>query len=154
MSCQPLKEHFKAAMSRKDERAGAVPAAALAVLDNKISSLCKSLHASSESDPLFAVAMVWEAAKRSPLVDCEDGFLIKNKDTFSPLFRAEFLGSDIQDEACLKFQAVYIPSSEDVMVTGMEIELEPQGYYLDTLSEKLGIKEGSYIMMSRYCFAC
>ncbi|MCO5572755.1 hypothetical protein L7F22_026514 [Adiantum nelumboides] len=149
MSCQPMKEHFKAAMKRKDGRIGAVPAAVLAVLDNKISSLCKPLHASSDHNPIFAVAMVKEAAKRCPLVCCEDNYLIKRKAAFSPQFQAELLDPYSQNDVCSKFQAVYIPSSDDLMIRGIEIEIEPQGYFMDTLAGKLGIREGSCIMMSR-----
>ncbi|KAI5080706.1 hypothetical protein GOP47_0003889 [Adiantum capillus-veneris] len=149
MSCQPMKEHFKAAMKRQDGRIGAVSAAVLAVLDNRISSLCRSLHASSDCDPLFAVAMVREAAKRCPLVCCEDGYLIKRKVALSPQFQEEFLASESQREAYSKFEAVYIPSSEDLMVRSIEIEIEPQDYYMDILARKLGTREGSGIMMSR-----
>lgn len=149
MSCQPLKEHFRAAMKRKDERSGMVSVAALAALDNRIYSLCKSLHASSDSDPVFAVAMVWEAARRSPVLTCEQDFLIKKIEPFSSQFQAEFLSSEVQGESFSKFQAVYIPSFEEAMVTNMEIELEPHGYYMDVLAKKLGLEDGAGIMISR-----
>ncbi|KAH7352198.1 hypothetical protein KP509_19G034000 [Ceratopteris richardii] len=149
MSFYPFREHFKVAMTRKDGRSGAVPAAALAVLDNRISSLCKSLHVSSENDPLFALAMICEAARRSSFVCCENGYLIKRKVVFTPQFEAEFLGSNRQEEAYSKFKAVYIPSSEDLIVRNIEIDLEPRSYYMDTLARNLGVREGSEIMMSR-----
>lgn len=149
MNCQPLKEHFRSAMRRKDRKYGLVPAAALAALDNKIVSLCKLLHSSTDSNPAFAMAMVWEAAKICQSVTCEQGFWIKRIDPFSTGFEEEFLNSSAQVEFCSKFEAVYIPCSCNEMVTNIEIKLEAHEYYMDALSSNLGIKDGAGIMMSR-----
>lgn len=149
MSCQSLKEHFRAAMRRKDGRAGALPVAAIAALDNKIISLCKSLHSYSESNPMFNVAMVWEAAKRCSLVTREKGFFIKRIEPFSSQFQEEFLASEEEEEICPKFQAVYIPALEDAMVESIDIELDPDDYYLDALSNRLGFQDGSVLVISR-----
>jgi hypothetical protein len=136
-------------MRRKDGRTGALPVAAIAALDTKIISLCKSLHPYAESDPMFTMAMVWEAAKRCTVVTCEKGFFIKRNEPFSPQFQYEFLTSEAEENIATKFEAVYIPTSEDARVKSVEINLDPHEYYLDALSDKLEFEDGSVIMISR-----
>lgn len=162
LSYMPLREHFKMAVKRKGSRYGQVPIAAIVALDAKINTLCKVIDRKSETDPVYAVAILCKAASICPSVMIDNETLcISRTEPFKPEVEQELLhrrleastevldlmGQERVPDLC--FRVVHIPSSEDRAVFSSQIVVQPEEYYLDVLAERIGRQDGSRLAMSR-----
>ncbi|CAM6105309.1 unnamed protein product [Calypogeia fissa] len=162
LSYLPLREHFKVAVKRKGSRYGQVPISAVVALDAKINTLCKVIDRKSETDPVYAVAILCKAASicTSVKFDCET-LCISRIEPFKPEVEQELLQrkQEVSTEVSesmrqeqvphLCFRAVLIPSSVDRAVCSSRIVVEPEQYYMDVLAERIGLEDGSRLAMSR-----
>lgn len=172
-------EHFRAAVQRKGVRFGQVPALVLTVLDNKITSQCKSISRLADNDPAYAGALVCRAAASCPTLRLsDDGLWIGRTAPMSAELVTELLSdkrgldtletsqfeSDLEvrteilqltkldPKEAWHFEAIRIPACEDKTSTTVQLTVAPNAYFLDVLAHELGVPDAGHVFLTRYVF--
>ncbi|ESQ55292.1 hypothetical protein EUTSA_v10024347mg [Eutrema salsugineum] len=125
----PLSSHLRAALQKDGERFGSVPVSVIATFDAKIISRCKVINPSVDLDPNLAMSCVMEAAAK-----------LSDYIVVSP------------HVASLRRKNPYPPAIIEALALVVEqvtLDISSEQYYLDIIAEKLGLKDGSQVMISR-----
>ncbi|CAN8325440.1 unnamed protein product [Cochlearia groenlandica] len=148
----PLGGHLRAALRRDGDCCGSVTASVVATFDAKINSRCKIINPCVESDPSLVISYVMKAAEKlsdhivvaSPCVSS-----LKRRNAY-PLNIVETLQTHVSDSLeSLKVVAVHIPCIEKEVVEPVTLDISSDQYYIDIIAEKLGLKDGRQVMISR-----
>ncbi|CAA7054586.1 unnamed protein product [Microthlaspi erraticum] len=148
----PLGAHLRASLRREGDSCGSVPVSVIATFDAKINSRCKIINPSLESDPFLVISCVMKAAaKLSDYVVASPHVASLRRKNAYPSEIVEALAtthvSDSQD--CRKVEAAYIPCDGEEVVELDAIDISSGKYYMDSIAERLCLKDGSQVMISR-----
>lgn len=145
----PLGSHLRATLQRDGERCGSVPVSVIATLDAKINSRCKVINPSVDSDPILAMSYVVKAAAKLSdyIVVSPHVASLRRKNPYPP----EIIEALATHGESIKVKAVYIQctSGDDQVVDPITLDISSSRYYMDIIAEKLGLKDGSQVMISR-----
>ncbi|KAF6139507.1 hypothetical protein GIB67_015464 [Kingdonia uniflora] len=145
-----LTAHFIEAIDKKDNLCGLVPVSILAACDLKLNNLCKAINHKSESNILLNVSFIMRAASLSGSVGTSDGkFSIHRKIPYSPETIQALISkkSSSLEDVCV--EAILIPCSMEKPVETVSLNVCSDGYYMDTIAEKLDLADTSSILVSR-----
>ncbi|XP_010449140.1 PREDICTED: small RNA 2'-O-methyltransferase-like isoform X2 [Camelina sativa] len=145
----PLGGHIRAALQRDGELCGSVPVSVIATFDTKINSRCKVINPSVDSDPSLLMSYVMKAAAKLPdyvVVSPHEDSLRRKKPYPSAIIKT--LATQVES---IKFEAVHLQCSVDgeEAVKPVTLDISSGRYYLDIIAEKLGLKDGSQVMISK-----
>ncbi|KAF8096126.1 hypothetical protein N665_0317s0032 [Sinapis alba] len=145
----PLGSHLRATLQMDGERCGLVPVSAIATFDSKINSLCKVINPSTDSDPVLAMSYVMKAAAKLSdyIVVSPHAASLQRKNPY-PAAIVEGLAPHVEST---KVEAVHIKCTkrDEEVVERVILDISSDRYYLDIIAEKLGLKDGSQVMISR-----
>ncbi|CAN8325442.1 unnamed protein product [Cochlearia groenlandica] len=159
----PLGSHLRATLHRDGERCGSLPVSVIATFDARINSRCKVINPFKakpiyirtftplvESDPILAMSYVMKAAtKLSDYVVITPHIAsIRRKNPYPPAITKAL---DTRGKS-IRLEAVYIQcksGEEEVVVDPITLDIPSGRYYLDTIAERLGIRDSSQLMISR-----
>ena len=147
----PLGAHLRAALRRNGDCCGSVPVSVIATFDSKINSRCKIINPSVESDPFLVVSCVMEAAAklRDFIVASPHEASLRRKNPYPPAV-VEALATQVSDSVdSRKVKAVYIPCKGEEIVELDSVDVSSGRYYLDSIAERLCLKNGNQVMISR-----
>uniref|UniRef100_A0A1D1Y7B4 Small RNA 2'-O-methyltransferase n=1 Tax=Anthurium amnicola TaxID=1678845 RepID=A0A1D1Y7B4_9ARAE len=145
----PMVSHFRAAIEREGDSFGMVPVSIIAACDVKVNNLCKVINPKAESEPLVAVSLVLKAARLSDSVRIDDqGLSIGKIGPYSSDSRQSLIDHPMCTNDIL-VEALYIPSSIEKAIETFNLKVSPGLYYMDEISQRLGVKDSSYILVSR-----
>ncbi|CAN7070969.1 unnamed protein product [Brassica oleracea var. botrytis] len=147
----PLGAHLRAALRRNGDCCGSVPVSVIATFDSKINSRCKIINPSVESDPFLVVSCVMEAAAklRDFIVASPHEASLRRKNPYPPAV-VEALATQVSDSVDnRKVKAVYIPCKGEEIVELDSVDVSSGRYYLDSIAERLCLKNGNQVMISR-----
>ncbi|CAL9226225.1 unnamed protein product [Arabidopsis halleri] len=147
----PLGAHLRAALRRDGERCGSVPVSVIATFDAKINSRCKIINPSVESDPFLAISYVMKAAaKLSDYIVASPHVASLRRKNAYPSEIVEALATHVSDSLhSREVAAVYIPCIDEEVVELDTLYISSDRHYLDSIAERLGLKDGSQVMISR-----
>lgn len=152
----PLGGHLRAALQRDGERCGSVPVSVIATFDAKINSRCKVIDPSVDSDPILLMSYVMKAAAKLPdyiVVSPQEDSLRRKKPYPPAIIKA--LATHVES---IKVEAVHIQCTVggEEVVKPVTLNISSGRYYLDIIADKLGLKDGSQVMISRWfnCLFC
>lgn len=150
-SQSPLRGHFIAAFRRDSDLYGSVPASVIAVCDSKLANLCKLINPKVESSHLLVLTYIMRAATRlSEFVVTSEGQLsLWRKDPYPPeIIESSIIRqSESPDSICI--EAIHIPSSLEMAVHPVTLNVSSTGYYLDVIARTLDQTDGNKILVSR-----
>ncbi|KAL9452885.1 hypothetical protein AB3S75_008634 [Citrus x aurantiifolia] len=150
-SQSPLRGHFIAALRRDGDLYGSVPASVIAVCDSKLANLCKLINPKVESSHLLVLTYIMRAATRlSEFVVTSEGQLsLWRKDPYPPeIIESSIIRqSESPDSICI--EAIHIPSSLEMAVHPVTLNVSSTGYYLDVIARTLDQTDGNKILVSR-----
>ncbi|VVB12258.1 unnamed protein product [Arabis nemorensis] len=148
----PLGAHLRATLQRDGERCEAVPVSVIAAFDAKINSRCKVINPSVDSDPILAMSYVVKAAAKLSdyIVVSPHVASLRRKNPYPP----EIVGALATHGESRKVEALYIQCTsggEELVqvVDPITLDISSSRYYMDIIAEKLGLKDGSQVMISR-----
>ena len=148
-SDHPLGSHLRATLLRDGERRGSVPVSAIAAFDAKINSRCKVINPSVDQDPILAMSYVMKAAAKLSdyIVVSPHAASLRRKSPYPPAI-IEGLATHVES---IKIEAVHIKCTkkDEEVVEPVLLDVSSDRYYLDTIGEKLGLKDASQVMISR-----
>ncbi|CAN7109336.1 unnamed protein product [Brassica rapa subsp. narinosa] len=147
----PLGAHLRAALRRKGDCSGSVPVSVIATFDAKINSRCKIINPSVESDPLLVISSVMEAAAKLPdfIVASPNEASLRRKNPYPPAV-VEALATQVSVSVdSRKVNAAYIPCKGEEIVELDSVDVSSGRYYLDSIAERLCLKNGNQVMISR-----
>ncbi|CAH8345755.1 unnamed protein product [Eruca vesicaria subsp. sativa] len=145
----PLGSHLRASLLRDSERRGSLPLSAIAAFDANINSRCKVINPSVEQDPILVMSYVMKAAaKLSDYIVVSPHVASLRKKTPYPPAVVEALATHRES---IKLEAVYIQcaTSDEEIVDPVILDITSGRYYLDTIAERLGLKDSSQLIISR-----
>ncbi|XP_023634739.1 small RNA 2'-O-methyltransferase isoform X2 [Capsella rubella] len=144
----PLGGHLRAALQRDSECCGTVPVSVIATFDTKINSRCKVIDPSVDSDPSLLMSYVMKAAAKLPdyIVVSPHLDSLRRKKPYPPAI-IKALASQVESR---RVEAVHIQCAVDgeEVVKPIILGISSGRYYLDIIAEKLGLKDGSQVMIS------
>lgn len=145
----PLGAHLRAALRRDGERCGSVPVSVIATVDAKINSRCKIINPSVESDPFLAISYVMKAAAKLADYIVASPHGLRRKNAY-PSEIVEALATHVSDSLhSREVAAVYIPCIDEEVVELDTLYISSNRHYLDSIAERLGLKDGNQVMISR-----
>nr|VDC74675.1 unnamed protein product [Brassica rapa] len=148
-SDHPLGSHLRATLQRDGEHRGSVPVSVIATFDSKINSLCKVINPSMDSDPTVAMSYIMKAALKLSdyIVVSPHAASLRRKSPYPPAI-IEGLATHVES---IKVEAVHIKCTkcDEEVVAPVVLDISSDRYYLDTIAEKLGLKDASQVMISR-----
>ncbi|XP_010537614.1 PREDICTED: small RNA 2'-O-methyltransferase [Tarenaya hassleriana] len=150
-SDHPLGSHVRAALRRDGDLSGSVPVSVIAAFDSKINSRCKTVNPLVDSDPFLVISYVFKAAEKLPdfIIASPAAASIKRSDAY-PSEILEALATQVSDSSeSIKIEAVHIPCNLEEDVEPVTLDISSGQYYLDVIAEKLGLKDGNHILISR-----
>ncbi|KAJ6887410.1 hypothetical protein NC651_027669 [Populus alba x Populus x berolinensis] len=146
----PLRSHLRAALLRRGDLYGLVPASVIAACDTKTSNLCKLLNPEVELKPFLALSLIMRTIPRLSGCVTSKGQLSIQKQNPYPTEIIE--SSDIQQSdssESILVKAIQIPASLDKTVQPVTLHISSTGYYLDVIAEELGVTDASKVLLSR-----
>ncbi|CAH8345532.1 unnamed protein product [Eruca vesicaria subsp. sativa] len=147
----PLGAHLRAALRRDGDCCGSVPVSVIATFDAKINSRCKIINPSVESDPFLVISYVLKAAEKLPdfVVASPHEASLKRKNPY-PSEIVEALATQVSDSLdSREVKAVCIPCNGQEIVELDTVDISSGRYYLDSIGERLCLKNGNQVMISR-----
>ncbi|XP_019086697.1 PREDICTED: small RNA 2'-O-methyltransferase [Camelina sativa] len=147
----PLGAHLRAVLRRDGDCCGSVPVSVIATFDAKINSRCKIINPSVESDPSLVISYVIEAAAKLSdyIVASPDVSSLRRKNPY-PSEIVEALATHVSDSLLSREVAtVFIPCLGEEVVELETLYISSDRHYLDSIADRLGLKNGSQVMMSR-----
>ncbi|KAF2586961.1 hypothetical protein F2Q70_00034701 [Brassica cretica] len=145
----PLGSHLRATLLRDGERHGSVPLSIIAAFDAKINSRCKVINPSVDQNPILAMSYVMKAAAKLSdyIVVSPHLAALRRKNPYPPAI-VEALAKRGES---IKVEAVYIQCATNgkEVVDPVTLDISSGRYYLDIIAEKLGLKDGSQLIISR-----
>ncbi|CAH2078415.1 unnamed protein product [Thlaspi arvense] len=148
----PLGAHLRAALRREGDCCGSVPVAVIATFDAKINSRCKIIDPSVESDPSLVISYVMEAAAKLSdyIVASPHAASLRRKSPYPPEVIEAVATTHASDSLeSREVEAVYIPCVGKQIVEPDALDFSSGRYYLDAIAERLCLKDGSQVMISR-----
>ncbi|KAL9345628.1 hypothetical protein Peur_060481 [Populus x canadensis] len=146
----PLRGHLRAALLRRGDLYGLVPASVVTACDTKTSNLCKLLNPVVELKPFLALSLIMRTIPRLSGCVTSKGQLSIQKQNPYPTEIIE--SSDIQQSdspESILVKAIQIPASLDKTVQPVTLNISSAGYYLDVIAEQLGVTDASKVLLSR-----
>uniref|UniRef100_A0A1J3CP17 Small RNA 2'-O-methyltransferase n=1 Tax=Noccaea caerulescens TaxID=107243 RepID=A0A1J3CP17_NOCCA len=148
----PLGAHLRAALRREGDSCGSVPVSVIATFDSRINGRCKIINPTVESDPFLVISTVMKAAaKLSDYIVASPHVASLRRKNAYPSEIVQALAtthvSDSQDSR--KVEAAYIPCDGEEVVELDAIDISSGRYYMDGIAERLCLKDGSQVMISR-----
>ncbi|KAF8096125.1 hypothetical protein N665_0317s0031 [Sinapis alba] len=147
----PLGAHLRAALRRDGDCCGSVPVSVIGTFDAKINSRCKIINPSVESDPFLVISYVMKAAEKLPdfIVTTPHEASLRRKNPY-PSEAVEALATQVSDSLdSREVKAVYIPCNGEEVVELGAVDISANRYYLDSIAERLCLKDGNQVMISR-----
>ncbi|KAL0727414.1 hypothetical protein Bca4012_023507 [Brassica carinata] len=147
----PLGAHLRAALRRNGDCCGSVPVSVVATFDAKINSRCKIINPSVESDPFLVISYVMKAAEKLSdfIVASPDEASLRRKDPY-PSEIVEALATQVSDSLdSREVKAAYIPCKGKEIVELDSVDISSGRYFLDSIAERLCLKDGNQVMISR-----
>ncbi|CAB79092.1 putative protein [Arabidopsis thaliana] len=146
----PLGGHLRAALQRDGERCGSLPVSVIATFDAKINSRCKVIDPSVESDPILLMSYVMKAAAKLPdyIVVSPHVDSLRRKKPYPPATIKALATTHVKS---IKAEAVHLQCTVggEEVVKPVTLDISSGRYYLDIIADKLGLKDGSQVMISR-----
>ncbi|CAD5328563.1 unnamed protein product [Arabidopsis thaliana] len=146
----PLGGHRRAALQRDGERCGSLPVSVIATFDAKINSRCKVIDPSVESDPILLMSYVMKAAAKLPdyIVVSPHVDSLQRKKPYPPATIKALATTHVKS---IKAEAVHLQCTVggEEVVKPVTLDISSGRYYLDIIADKLGLKDGSQVMISR-----
>ncbi|EOA15443.1 hypothetical protein CARUB_v10004085mg [Capsella rubella] len=147
----PLGAHLRAVLRRDGDCCGSVPVSVIATFDAKINSRCKIINPSVESDPSLVISYVMKAAAKLSdyIVASPHEASLRRKNPY-PSEIVEALATHVSDTLpSREVAAVFIPCLGEEIVELDTLYISSERHYLDSIAERLSLKNGSQVMISR-----
>ncbi|CAI9089594.1 OLC1v1024195C1 [Oldenlandia corymbosa var. corymbosa] len=150
-SVHPLSGHFRAAMRRSEDLYGCVPISVLVIFDAKLNNLCKIINPNVESNLLLGMSIVATAAARPAcsLLLLKDSLSLKRQNLLPPDVLQSLETSDSRLSESIQIQVVRIPSSVDLNLESLALNISSGSYYLDVIAQALETTNASGILISK-----
>ncbi|XAR50966.1 Peptidylprolyl isomerase [Bertholletia excelsa] len=147
----PLSGHFRATLRREGQFNSSVPIPVLAAYDTKLSSICKSIDPSVESNHLLAISLVLEAASRlsGSVSTVEEQLLLKRENPYPPEIVESAVQQQLSSQGNISVAMIRIPHSLEDAVETLILNVSSNGYYMDAIANKLGLVDASKVLISR-----
>lgn len=143
-------------LQKDGERCGSVSVSVITTFDAKIRSRCKVINPSVDSDPILVMSYVMKAAEKLSdyIVVSPHVAVLRRKNPYpSAIIPSNNYGSSSYScSSTIKVEAVHMQSTVggEEVVNPVTLEISSGRYYLDIIAEKLGLKDGSQVMISRW----
>ncbi|KAJ0239381.1 Small RNA 2'-O-methyltransferase [Hirschfeldia incana] len=148
----PLGAHLRAALRRNGDCCGSVPVSVVATFDPKINSRCKIINPAVESDPFLVISYVMKAAAKLPdfIVASPHEASLRRKNPYPSETVEALAATQVSDSLeSRKVKAAYIPCKGEEIVELDSVDVSSGRYYLDCIAERLCLKNGNQVMISR-----
>ncbi|KAJ4976047.1 hypothetical protein NE237_001153 [Protea cynaroides] len=146
----PLIGHFRAALRRETEERGLLPASIFAAYDMKINNLCKTINHKVDREPHLIVTLIMKAAGLSGSAAISLGQLwIWKQSLYSSDILQALTSQPLSSSEGIWIQAIRIPYSIEKPVEQVALYISSDGYFIDSIAQKLGLTDTSQILVSR-----